>query len=76
MINETAQKLKDAEHVSKSGKKELNVTQLLLIRQAIKEIELLTADRDHWRSLAERAMENLNEAMRILEGIQQAVHRD
>jgi hypothetical protein len=43
MDNEIAQKLKDAEHVSQGGKQELNITQLLLIRSAIKEIERLEA---------------------------------
>ena len=43
MDNEIAQKLKDAEHISRGGKQELNITQLLLIRSAIKEIERLQA---------------------------------
>ena len=41
MTNEIAKKLKDAEHVAKGGKQSLNITQLLLIRSAIKEIERL-----------------------------------
>jgi len=40
------------------------------------EIERLQADRDKWRGLAERAMELLEDANRILAGIQQAVNND
>ena len=43
---------------------------------AADEIERLRADRDKWRGLAERAMELLEDANRILAGIQQAVNND
>ena len=44
--------------------------------RAADEIERLRADRDKWRGLAERAMELLEDANRILAGIQQAVNND
>ena len=44
--------------------------------EAADEIERLRADRDKWRGLAERAMELLEDANRILAGIQQAVNND
>lgn len=40
------------------------------------EIERLTADRDHWRSLAERAMDLLEEANKVLATIQEAIKND
>jgi len=46
------------------------------IAEAADEIERLRADRDKWRGLAERAMELLEDANRILAGIQQAVNND
>jgi hypothetical protein len=46
------------------------------LEDVIRERNRVIEERDHWRSLAERAMENLNEAMRILQDIQQAVYRD
>jgi hypothetical protein len=39
-------------------------------------LENMEADRDKWRGLAERAMELLEDANRILAGIQQAVNND
>jgi type VI protein secretion system component VasF len=36
----------------------------------------LTKDRDHWRSLAERAMDLLEEANRVLATIQEAIKND
>lgn len=44
--------------------------------KAADEIERLTADRDRWRSLAERAMELLEEANRVLAQIQEGLNRD
>ena len=44
--------------------------------EAADEIERLTADRDRWRSLAERAMELLEEANRVLAQIQEGLKRD
>lgn len=40
------------------------------------EIERLTADRDRWRSLAERAMDLLDEANKVLATIQEGLKRD
>ena len=40
------------------------------------EIERLTADRDRWRSIAERAMDLLEEANRVLAQIQEGLKRD
>ena len=46
------------------------------MQNAADEIERLRTDRDKWRGLAERAMELLEDANRILAGIQQAVNND
>jgi hypothetical protein len=40
------------------------------------EIQRLTADRDRWRSLAERAMDLLDEANRVLAQIQDGLKND
>jgi hypothetical protein len=40
------------------------------------EVERLTADRDHWRSIAERAMDLLEEANKVLATIQEAIKND
>jgi len=45
-------------------------------RDAADEIERLTADRDRWRSLAERAMDLLDEANKVLATIQEAIKND
>ena len=44
--------------------------------EAADEIERLTADRDRWRSLAERAMDLLDEANRVLAQIQDGLKND
>jgi hypothetical protein len=44
--------------------------------QAADEIQRLTADRDRWRSLAERAMDLLDEANRVLAQIQDGLKND
>ena len=41
-----------------------------------KAIETLIADRDRWRSLAERAMDLLDEANRVLAKIQEGLEND
>ena len=41
-----------------------------------KAIETLIADRDRWRSLAESAMDLLEEANRVLAQIQEGLKRD
>lgn len=46
------------------------------VKELEKAIHALIADRDRWRSIAERAMANCDQAIRLLEGIQQAVHND
>lgn len=46
------------------------------MQNAADEIERLTADRDRWRSLAERAMDLLDEANRVLAQIQEGLKRD
>lgn len=45
-----------------------NAEQLRIVRA-------VEADRDRWRSIAERAMENLETAVKLLEDLRQAVHR-
>lgn len=52
MIDDIVTRLKKAEHVGRNGSTQLNVTQLLLNRQAVAEIERLRADRDNWKDLA------------------------
>jgi len=47
-----------------------------LYEDAADEIERLTADRDRWRSLAERAMDLLEEANRVLAQIQDGLKND
>lgn len=46
------------------------------MEELAKAIEALIADRDRWRSIAEQAMANCNQAIALLEGIQKAVHND
>lgn len=46
------------------------------LEETADEIERLTADRDRWRSLAERAMHLLEEANRVLAQIQEGLKRD
>jgi hypothetical protein len=40
------------------------------------EMERLRADRDRWRSIAERAMDLLEEANKVLANIQEAIKND
>ena len=47
-----------------------------LYEDAADKIERLTADRDRWRSLAERAMDLLEEANRVLAQIQDGLKND
>jgi hypothetical protein len=47
-----------------------------MLNLAADEIERLTADRDRWRSLAERAMDLLEEANKVLATIQEAIKND
>lgn len=46
------------------------------LEETADEIERLTADRDRWRSLAERAMDLLEEANRVLAQIQEGLKHD
>lgn len=51
-------------------------TALGIMDEAADEIERLRADRDRWRSLAERAMDLLEEANKVLATIQEAIKND
>ncbi len=50
--------------------------EITIATQTIKTIEELMADRDRWRSLAERAMDLLDEANRVLAKIQEGLKSD
>ena len=50
--------------------------EVTIATQTIKTIEELVADRDRWRSLAERAMDLLDEANRVLAKIQEGLKSD
>ena len=50
--------------------------EVTIATQTIKTIEELVADRDRWRSLAERAMDLLDEANRVLAKIQEGLEND
>jgi hypothetical protein len=51
-------------------------TSEFMLGLAADEIERLRADRDRWRSIAERAMELLEDATRILAKIQEGLKHD
>lgn len=67
-------RLKNAEHVGAQGKTQLNIAQLLLNREASKEIQCLRDERDHYKRIAEEAVSNLEQAIKLLQAFQAAVH--
>lgn len=54
----------------------ISLDEVTIATQTIKTIEELVSDRDRWRSLAERAMDLLEEANRVLAQIQEGLKRD
>ena len=52
------------------------INERCIYMEAADEIERLTADRDRWRSIAERAMDLLEEANRVLARIQEGLKHD
>lgn len=61
----------------KKGRKKMDISTLKdYLEDVIQERDNLVADRDRWRSLAERAMDLLDEANKVLATIQEGLKRD